>query len=103
MASMPLKEKKMTINIVEDLDKLIGLNVRDVIEYIESKLSCDYDIVAKDNILGEYGYSCGVKYHKPFSGTMYIDIKCAHLKRGATLNFSKKTNLLESYRISCNK
>ena len=93
----------MTINIIEDMDSLIGLNLRETIEYIETKLSHCYDIVARDNVLAEIGYSCGVQYHKPFTGILYIEVKNVKMKRMISLNFNKKTNLLESYRITCKK
>lgn len=92
----------MTINIVHDMDQLIGLNLRDSIEYIDSKLSYCYEIVAKDNVLGEYGYSCGEKYHKPFKGILYIEVNSS-IKRMISLHFSKKTGLIELYRITCKK
>ena len=97
------KEKQMTINIIEDMDNLIGLNLKETIEYIETKLSHCYDIVARDNVLAEIGYSCGVEYHKPFNGTLYVNLKSNSVKRMISLNFDKKTNLLESYRITCKK
>lgn len=93
----------MTINIIEDMDSLIGLNLRETIEYIETKLSHCYDIVARDNVLAEIGYSCGVEYHKPFNGTLYVDLKSNSAKRMISLHFNKKTNLLEIYRITCKK
>ena len=93
----------MTINIIEDMDSLIGLNLRDTIEYIESKLSHCYDIVARDNILNERGYSCGIEYRKPFNGTLYVNLKSNSVKRMISLHFNKKTNLLEIYRITCKK
>ncbi|NBW00075.1 MAG: hypothetical protein EBR67_11350 [Proteobacteria bacterium] len=93
----------MTINIVQDMDQLIGLNLRDSIEYIESKLSYCYEIVAKDNVLGEYGFACGEKYHKPFKNVMYIDIITTPIKRIISLHFNPKTGLIETYRITCKK
>lgn len=95
----------MTINIIEDMDNLIGLNVKEAIEYIESKLSHCYEIVARDNVVNEIGYSCGVQYHKPFNGILYINLnyRLAKMQRGIAIYFDKKTNLAESYRISCNK
>ncbi|CAB4144486.1 hypothetical protein UFOVP457_46 [uncultured Caudovirales phage] len=92
-----------TINIIHDMDSLIGLNLKETIEHIESKLSHCYDIAAKDNVLGEYGYSCGIQYHKPFNGTLYVDLKSSSIKRMISLHFSKETNLLETYRITCKK
>jgi len=95
----------MTIKIIEDMDNLMGLNVKETIEYIESKLSHCYEIVARDNILNEIGYSCGVEYRKPFSGILYIDFnhKIAKMKRGISIHFDKKTNLAEGYVITCKK
>lgn len=95
----------MEINIIEDMDNLIGLNVKETIEHIESKLSHCYEIVARDNILNEVGYSCGLEYHKPFNGVLYINLnyRLAKMKRGIAIQFNKRTNLAESYRISCNK
>lgn len=93
----------MEINIISDMDNLIGLNVKEAIEHIESKLSHCYDIVARDNVLNEVGYSCGTEYHKPFNGTLYVDLKSNSVKRMISLHFNKKTNLLEIYRITCKK
>lgn len=94
---------KTTINIISDMDNLLGLNLKETIEYIESKLSHCYDIVARDNALNEYGYSCGIQYHKPFNRVLYVDLKSSSIKRMISLHFNKENNLLETYRVTCKK
>jgi hypothetical protein len=92
----------MELNIVADMDKLIGLNLKDSIEYIECKLSHCYKIIARDNVLGEYGFSCGEKYHQPFKNILYIEVN-SPMKRIISLHFSKETGLVEIYRVTCKK
>jgi len=90
-------------NILEDMNSLLGLNHLQVIEHIESKLSHCYEVVAKDDIINERGYSCGIEYRKPFNGTMYLDFKNKVYSVGITLQFDKQSGLFRIYQVTCKK